>query len=490
MARETTAAEQTFQEAVRRHAHGEPLAAEECCRRVLRIDARHSGALHLLGVVAREREDREQAVGLMRRAVAAAPESVESRLLLANWQADGGDFEAAIAEYRRILDADPRCTAAWFNLGRTLQDVERYRESTDCYLQALDLEPGFRDAALNLGIVLRYIGRLDEAAAVFTRLVDGNCDDAEAHLQRALTRVSAGDFVRGWEEYGWRWKAEATPRPFDRPLWDGSPLGEGTLLLFAEQGIGDEIQFASCVPDVATRVERCLLECEPRLVPLFRRSFPGVDVVSAPVSGCDFDVQLPIGDLPRLFRRSVDDFPGRRSWLRAEEAQVGRWKRRFADCGARMTIGVSWRGGKKPDVQRSRSTQLAQWSAVLQSSNATVVNLQYGDVAAELESLRTATGLRVRNWPDADPMKDLDDLAAQISAVDLVISVDNSTVHVAGALGRPVWTLLPFASDYRWMRGTDCSPWYPSMRLFRQPAAGDWDAVFREVAIALRSFKL
>lgn len=410
------------------------------------------------------------------------PESIEHGLRHANRLADAEQFDAAIDRYRALLTRDPRCTAAWFNLGRTLQDAERYEESAASYLKAIELEPGFRDAGLNLGIVLRILGRTDDAVSLFDELIHADPDDAQAHLQRSLTRLAAGDFAVGWDEYTWRWKAEARPqRQFDRPAWDGSEL-PGTLLVTAEQGVGDEIQFASCLPDVLQRVGHCILECEPRLVPLFARSFPTIDAVPTTVSRNDFDAHVSIGDLPRLFRRSSDDFPEGQSWLVANPAAVEHWKSRFATLGDGPTIGVAWRGGCKPAVRHSRSTPLASWRPVLQTPNVKFVNLQHGDVSEELGELKEAV-----SGAGVDPLRDLDGFAALVAALDLVISVDNSTVHLAGALGVPVWTLLPFAADFRWMQSTDRSPWYPTMRLFRQRTPGDWDDVIQNAARDLES---
>ena len=478
--------EQIYQNALRLHNAGDTAVARETCHRLLRIDPRHAGALRLLGVLAYEEQELETATRLMKRAADSAPGVIDHRFQLADWLADADRFEDALSEYRAVLAADPHCVAAWFNCGRTLQDIERYDEALDCYLKAVEFEPRFRDAALNLGIVLRHLGRFEEAVAVFSQLIDGDTEDSQSHLQRSLTHLAAGQLAAGWDEYDWRWRAEAEPRTWSQPTWDGAALSGERLLLSAEQGIGDQVQFASCVADALERVNHCLLECEPRLAPLFRRSFPDADVVAAPYAQSHCDCQLPIGDLPRLFRRSFTAF-SQSAWLVADSNRVAFWKQRFSALGADRVIGISWSGGKKPEVRRSRSTSLEQWLPVLSARDTAYVTLQYGAASEEWSSFAQAHNVPIFDWPDVDPLKDLDDLAAQIAALDLVISVDNSTVHLAGALGTPVWTLLPFASDYRWLRDTDCSPWYRSMRLFRQPRPGEWGAVFESVAVALQT---
>lgn len=450
-----------------------------------RADEWDAGALRQLAAIAGQRQRPDEAVSLLRRALAIEPDCLDTRLSLANRLAEMCRTGEAVAEYRRVLDRDRSCAAAWFNLGHTLQDEERFDEAAGCYERALQVEPRFRDARLNLGIVRRCEGRLDEARTCFDSILAADPQDAQAHLQRALTRLTAGEFPAGWDEYEWRWRAERQPRFPDAPLWSGGPAPQRTVLVYGEQGIGDEIMFASCVPEVLRRVRSCVLECDPRLVALFGRSFPGVRVVPRTVAGVEFDSCIPAGSLPWLFRRDLSSFPSHAGYLQPDPAAVQTWRRRFAQLGGGMTVGVAWRGGRRPEVRRSRSTQLAQWRPLLAVGGVRFVNLQHGEVAPELRELAEETGVPVHHRDDCDARNDIDDLAARIAALDLVISVDNSVVHLAGALNVPVWTLLPFAADFRWMRGTDRSPWYPSMRLYRQSRARDWGPLLERVAAEL-----
>ena len=443
--------------------------AVDDCRRILRIDPRHSAARELLSELVH------------------GGTTVEESLLRANRLADGGNMDEAVVAYQSLLEVNPECTAAWFNLGRTLQDADRVMESADCYIRAIEIEPGFRDAGLNLGIVFRDSNRLDESLSLFEAIVAADAADAQAHLQRSLTLLAMGRFNEGWDEYEWRWKTNATRGHDERPVWDGTPIPNGTLLVHAEQGVGDEIMFASCLPDIATRVGRCIVECDPRLVPLFARSFPSCDVFPAPVVLSDIDVQIPIGSLPRLFRRDHSAFPQRDAFLVADAPAVSQWRERFSELGEGVKVGIVWQGGRKPDVRRRRSTALDQWTPILQTPQVQFVSLQAGGHLEELSGAREQSGASIATFDDVDLSSNLDALAAQIAALDLVISVDASTAHLAGGLGVPVWTLLPFAGDYRWMRETDCSPWYPSMRLFRQSSFGNWGPVFERVAAELRS---
>jgi hypothetical protein len=200
-----------------------------------------------------------------------------------------------------------------------------------------------------------------------------------------------------------------------------------------------------------------------------------------------YDVRIPIGSLPRMLRTGLDRFPDRESYLIPDIRKVDTWKGRFKALGEGMNIGISWRGGKALSVRRERSIELVKWEKVLSLAGVHYINLQYGNCADELMEIQNTSGIVIHDWKEADPLKDLDDFAAQIAALDLVISVDNSTVHMAGALGVPVWTLLPFDCDWRWMQHCEDSPWYKTMRLFRQRVPGDWGNVIDDFLPLLRS---
>jgi FkbM family methyltransferase len=237
------------------------------------------------------------------------------------------------------------------------------------------------------------------------------------------------------------------------------------------------------------------VECDKRLVPLFARSFPEARVIARLESHAHYPRQLPapdlkvaIGSLPRYFRPSLDSFPRTPGYLVPDQAAVHRWKDRYEALGRGLKVGISWKGGKELFVRRSRSTELSLWKEVLALKGAHFINLQYGDCAAELQSVHEHQGVTIHRWPGSDPLADLDDFAAQIASLDLVLSVDNATVHMAGALGIPTWILLPRGSDWRWMQECDDTPWYGSTSLFRQQQEpGNWSGVFTAVAAKLKA---
>ncbi|MCH8827942.1 MAG: tetratricopeptide repeat protein [Planctomycetes bacterium] len=467
----------------------------QTCQRILELVPEHNEAHRILGRHWAEIGESGKAVDHLQRTADSFPHDLDVHLRLSNALQDLDRIDAAVGCLRGFVQREPHAAIGWYNLGKLLQDQDEFAQAAECYQRTLAGDADFRDAAYNLGIVCRSQGRGEESLATLNRLLKRLPDDGEVHLQRALTWLSMGKFARGWDEYEWRWQSELRLRRFEEPLWDGSPLGDRTILVYAEQGVGDEIWLASCLDDVVSQAGRCIVECDPRLVALFARSYPECTVCARPIrrrfdsdsSSPQFDLQIPMASLPRFFRRDPHSFPERPRKLIAAADRLQKWRDRFAQLGDGLKVGISWRGGLKPDARRSRSTTLDQWLPLFEIADVRFVNLQYGDCRTELNACREKTGTKISDWDDADPLTDLDDFAAEIRALDLVISIDNSTVHLAGALGVPVWTLLPFGCDFRWLRETVVSPWYPSMQLFRQPRPRAWDDVFASVAEELSS---
>jgi tetratricopeptide (TPR) repeat protein len=513
------------------HQRGDHAAAVERIRRAIAINSRSPAYHSNLGVAYRSLGRTGEALAAFRRAVELNPTPAGIRFNLGNALKDASEFEQAAAEFRQVLAQEPAHAEAWsglgdaqrglgdfaearrshdraiklapqsadghYNLGLALRDEGELSQAVECFLRAACLRPNFFDAHVNLANTYEDLAAFPQAQAAFERALQLKPDAPLVQFNRALARLRQGDLPRGWRDYEWRWRHNGKPRVFSEPEWDGNADSNHTVLVYSEQGIGDEVMFASCFGEVIARSGRCLIECDPRMLRLFARSFPTATFfprtgqIDPRMSGApQWNAQIAAGSLPRVLRPEFESFPWHAGYLIADSERVPLWRDRFERLGAGLIVGIAWQGGKDPATRRRRSTTLAQWSSLFRIPGVAFVNLQYGECAAELEQARQDLGANLHDWKDADPLGDLDGPAAQIAALDLVISVDNAAVHLAGALNVPVWTLLPFASDWRWFTDRSDSPWYPRMRLFRQHAAEasperNWDHVFREVTQAL-----
>lgn len=400
----------------------------------------------------------------------------------------------AIAQFRRALELNPDFAEAHSNLGYVLfREMEAFDEGALHIEKALTLEPDYPVALCNWAMVLQQRGRMEEALALCDKLLAADPAFSEARVNRALMLLTRGDFAAGWRDYEERklvW-SRAITLDVPAPDWSGCALAGGTIVVLAEQGLGDEIMFASCLPQVVAQAGRCIVECSPKLERLFARSFPNAVVVGkgawrdalAPDARPP-DWRVAIGSLPAFFRNTLADFPSRKAYLRADPGRVAYWRGRLETLPGRRKIGISWRGGLSATRSTLRSIPLALWSDVLLCPDADFVSLQYSDCAQEIEEALDA-GCTVHTWHEA--IDDYDETAALVSALDLVVSVQTAVVHLAGALGTPVWALIPQTPEWRYGQAGETLPWYGSVRLIRQYSSADWRAVLETVSAELRS---
>jgi tetratricopeptide (TPR) repeat protein len=513
---------------------GDIAGAESCFRRGLEIDP-HDAALHnnlALLLVTDGRTD--EAVESLQRAILAEPNHARWRFNLGKVLQDAGDLPGAVVAYRDVLQRFPRKVTVinnlaaalhdqrnygeaeatyrsglkidqqqpelLFGLGNTLRLAGRLDEAAACYEQVLRLDSRHPGALNNAGLAEKFLGRYDESDTYFARLLEVDPDHIDARWNQILTRLLRGEWQEGWPDFDWRWRRpQCPPRRAALPQWDGGSLAGRSLLVYSEQGLGDEVMFASCLSDVIATAEDCVVECDGRLVELFSRSFPTAHFVARRewsdlqwiTEQQPLDVQIAAGSLPRFVRGEPDNFPRQDAYLLADSAQSQQWKDRLAQLGDGLKIGISWRGGSdtEPESQQRRSTLLDRWREVLSVAGATFVNVQYGPTADEAADEANDAALRlpapIHRFAEITPEVDLDEFAALLTALDLVISVDNSTVHLAAALGTTTYAALPFSPDWRWLLDRSDSPWYGPLRLFRQAAPGDWGGVFTNLANAL-----
>ena len=512
--------DQTLEEAVALHQQGKLVDAERLYAAVLQTDNGNFDALHLLGTLRTQQGRWDEAAGLLTDAVKQNPASAEAHSNLGNALNEARRHEEAIASYgkaitlkadfaeahnnlgnalncvqrheeaiascRKALAIKAEFAEAHYNIGNAFYALERHDEAIASYRSALAIKPDDVEAHNNLGLALSDLNRQTEAIALFRKALALKPDFAEAHWNRGLALLTIGDLKNGWEDYEWRWRAKvAAPMPiFPRPLWlgDADPRGK-TVLLHADQGFGDTIQFVRYVPMVAARGARVVLQVRSRLKELMT-SLVGVDLV---VSHGDplpaFDYHCPLSSLPRAFGTRLESIPAEIPYLRASADRAAKWEALLAGH-ARPRIGLTWSGDHSNRKLRNRFISLARLRPLLSAPGVSFVSLQKDmsdEDARMLDGFPEITNL-------GDEQDNFADTAAAVSLLDLVISVDTAIVHLAGALGKPVWVLLPFTQDWRWLLEREDSPWYPSARLFRQPRMGDWDSVVERVRTELPRF--
>ncbi len=391
-------------------------------------------------------------------------------------------YEDALASYDRAITCQPTYAGAHYNRGTTLHEMKRYDEALASYDRAIALQPDYPEAYSNRGATLWELKRHDEALASYDRAIAIQPEFPEAHWNAASLRLLTGDFERGWAEYEWRWKYKTmalAKRNFAQPQWGGEPIEGKTILLHGEQGMGDAIQFCRYAPLAAARGARVILEVDRRLQTLMS-SLDGVaQVLSAGDPLPEFDMHCPLLSLPRAFHTLLETIPSHTPYLRAPSDWLTKWNTRLGPKRG-LRVGLIWSGNPAHHRDQARSIELNALTPLLDVP-ATFFSLQ--------KDVRAADAALLAGRKDviqlADELADFSDTAAVMAQLDLIISVDTSTVHLAGALGRPVWILLPYLPDWRWLLDRGTSPWYPTARLFRQDETRGWDSVIPHVQAAL-----
>lgn len=500
-----------------------------------------------LGILLSKRGRLDEAIGALSQAIRLRPDMAETHVNLSNALRENGKLDEARAVANRALVLNPDSADAHYSLGAALQIPGRFDDAIRAYSHAVRLKPDFFQAHTNLGILLVKGGRLDEATEAFSQAIRvrpdlavthlnmsnalreswkldeavaaankavalnpdlaeahqslgvalqllGQFDDAigasnkaiqlkpesaSAHLNLALAELVLGNLDRGWPEYEWRRRCPdiLPPRDFPQPMWDGNRIEGKTILLYCEQGFGDGIHFVRYAPLVAGMGGRVILECPAPLLRLFQ-GYPGVErVVPAGKPLPNFDVQCALPSLPGLFKTTLQSIPAPIPYLTADAAAAQSWRGRMKPSPDVRQIGLAWTGRPSNLNDRNRSIGLERFSPL---------GSQHGVRFHNLLPIRPANALfPMSDWSEL--LKDFADTAALIANLDLIISVDTAVAHLAGAMGKPVWLLLPFPPDWRWMLDRTDSPWYPTVKLFRQQKPGDWDTVIRRVADALRT---
>jgi tetratricopeptide (TPR) repeat protein len=426
---------------------------------------------HELGYALLKRGEIVGAVAALRKAVEVRPDSVNAWIHLGNAHAAAREYEAGAAAYRRALELRPGYAEVHSNLGHALWKAGRLDEAIAECARAIELRPDYFAACTNLGNILLDAGRMGESIGAHRRALMLAPESPPAHFNLGVALLENGEFQEGWLHYEWRWRIlkPFIPEPqFSQTMWDGRELGGRRILLHPEGGHGDTIHFARFAPLIAARGGTVVLACQKELFGLLK-TLDGVSELVAWGDGLPaFDVHAPMISLPRLLQTTLQNIPASGPYLRCDPSRVDFWKRKMPAKDGRLNVGLAWAGSPAHLNNLQRSIPIGTFAPLSKVQRARFFSLQKGEASGEARS----SPFPIIDWT-AD-LHDFAETAALISQLDLVICVDTAVAHLAGALGKRTWILLPSAPEWRWMRGREDSPWYPTVRLFRQSTAGDW----------------
>ncbi len=479
----------------------------------LAIKPDYAEALNNRGVVLQGLRRPDEAIASLNQALAIKPDYAEAFSNRGNLLQELGRLDEALASYDRALAINPNYAEVHYNRGSTLQGLKRLDEALSSYYRALTIRPQFAEAHLHRGNALEELKRLDEALAAYDRALAikpnypealynrGHAlhdlrqldkalasydralalkpDDAEVFFNRGLTRLLSGHFQAGWADYEWRWQTKdfLGRRPdLDAPHWRGEDIAGRSILVFTEQGIGDLVQFARFLPLLAGRGAKVTFRAPANMIRLLRPLGTQIELAGLMRHGGSYDFQCALMSLPRWFGTDLNSIPAEIPYLEPEAGLAARWKRRIGDQG--FKIGIAWQGNPTGKIDQGRSYPLSELVPLARVPGVRLISLQKYHGLDQLSGLPSDVTVETLG-NDFDSGEDaLIDTAAVMSHLDLIITMDTSIAHLAGALGRRTWVALKYVPDWRWLLERNDSPWYPSLRLFRQQTDGDWKGVF------------
>ena len=395
-------------------------------------------------------------------------------------------YDEALSDLNKALTIKDDFIEAYNNRGNVYFALSYLEDALDDFNKVISLKPDEREAYSNRALVLKELGRFGEAMADLNKAIALDPDYPEAHWNKALQLLLFGEFEEGWSLCEWRWKTKqhiGTELTTSKPRWSGE--ANKRVFLWAEQGIGDEIMYASLIPELAATSSKLIVQCDERLIPLFKRSF--VDGIEyrcrkSPALEDSYDCHIPMGSLPNIFRPSLDSFSkASKAYLRCESERSQELRKTLLKGEAKTLIGISWNSSSPIVGAHHRNITLSDMAQHLDGPNVKLVNLQYGDVSDEIAKLREDHGIEVAEVSEIDNRNDIDGLAALIMACDQIVSIDNATVHLAGALGANTRVLLPFNRSWQWGLERSDSYWYGSLQLHRQKKPGDWKHALKTI---------
>jgi tetratricopeptide (TPR) repeat protein len=493
---EVTVHYEKFLAAVGEYGAGRYAAAERLCREIVAAGGADAGVWNTLGLALDQQGDRQRALRCFEEAIAASPTYSAGHYNLGNAWKELGRFEEAIACYRRAVELNPAFVEAHSNLGTVLLDRGKSDEAIRCFRQALQVRPDLAILHFNLGGALTAQGDIAQAVACYRKSLELEPGFAQAHYSLSMLLLMMGDFAHGWIEHEWRGAAKKiAARRLSQPKWNGRSISGKTILLQAEQGLGDTLQFVRYATLVQQLGARVVFECQRPLLNLVARC-RGIDVLVAEGAVLpEFDFHARLMSLPAILKTQLGTIPAHVPYLIADPALVAMWKEKLKDVKG-LRIGINWRGDRGPGTLGGRAIPVEFFETLARMPGVRLVSLQKeetGDRSRGSGDRSQGTATVGTAHPTVVNLGEIDteqgafmDTAAVMMSLDLVITCDTSIAHLAGGLGVPVWVALPFVPDWRWLLNRSDSPWYPTMRLFRQKKAGDWAGVFEEIEAALR----
>ena len=456
-------------------------------KRTIELDPHHERAYLNLGFALEKQNKYEHAIEQYKKAGELQPDLFEAHYHLGNVLKHLERLEEAIEPYQNALRLQPTHTGAIMELANTFNMLEHTEQALALYIKALEVKPNLNAALYNFGFTLKKLGRTHEAIHIYQKVLEQNPDYALAHFGLASACLTIGDFKRGLEEYEWRWQAyNEDPVLFDVPLWDGSNLSGKTIIIYTEQGLGDTLQFIRYTKLIKEQGATIIFQTQRPLKDLIKRC-PYIDCIitkNDPAPAADY--QIPLMSLPRVFSTRVETIPADIPYLYADPQRVAHWHNQLAH-DKNFKLGICWQGNAHYQTQSLRravaakSLPLATLAQLSTINGVSVYSLQHVDGTEQFSELDSRYVVHTFGDDFDKTHGRFMDSAAVIENLDLIISVDTSIAHLAGGLGKPVWLLLPYPTDWRWLTDRTDSPWYPTMRLFQQPKIGDWDAVIRQV---------
>jgi tetratricopeptide (TPR) repeat protein len=463
-------------------------------KEALKINPDFPWAYNNLGLTLKDIGQLDEAIIHFQKAIELSPNFVLAINNLGNALENKEQFDEAISCYQKALQLNPNLPDVYNNIGAILQEKEQFDEAVIHLEKALNLDPAFYKAYLNLSGISLKKQNIHEAVSFLKKALKVNPNDADGHFYLGCAFLLSGNFKQGWEEYEWRWKSKDfnkrscfhKPSNFSKPILNGLDIEGHTVLIYAEQGLGDEIQFIRYAPLVSQLGAKVIIECHKELSTLLQSTEGVEEFIVQGKSLPYFDMQCPLLTLPLVFNTSLDNIPLKVPYVSVNSMLIQKWKNKIQHDNSNFKVGLVWYGNPKHKNDRNRSIPFAYFAPFAKFSDIAFYSLQKGNSAKQ--SMNPHIGMRFIDL--TEEMHDFSETAALIENLDLVITVDTAVAHLTGALGKPVWVLLPFAPDWRWLLNREDSPWYPTMRLFRQPAPGDWNSVIAKVRDELVNLQL